>query len=124
MLRGCLSSNGFSLFCSLLSFIFQVASWVLTSPLAQAPVLVRMASSSRTQLSANTHTHTHTHPHRHTHTHMAPTHPLWAIKCMTNSNPNPSGDFVHDVLMLVVVEFIWECLPSAGAVTHPACIQQ
>lgn len=42
---------------------------------------------------------------------------------MTNSNPNPSGDFVHDVLMLVVVEFIWECLHSAEAMTHPASVQ-
>lgn len=65
---------------------------------------------SHTQLSANTHTQTR--------------HPLRTIKYMTNSNPDPSGDFVHDVLMLVVVEFIWECLPSVGAVTHPACIQQ
>lgn len=101
-----------SSFSLLLSSLFhpQVVSWVLISPLAQAPVLVRMTSSSHTQLSANTHTHTW--------------HPLWAIKYMTNSNPNPSGDFVHDVLMFVVVQFIWECLPNAGAVTHPACIQQ
>lgn len=111
---GCLSSNGFLSFCCALYFILQVASWVPTLPLAQAPVLVRKPSSSHTQMSANMHTHSHTY--------MAPTHPLGAIKCMTNTNPNPSGDFVHDVLKLVVVEFIWECLLSAWAVTHPACV--
>lgn len=48
--------------------------------------------------------------------------PTRATECMTNINPNPSGDFIHDALMLVVVEFIWEWLPSAGPVTHPASV--
>lgn len=104
-----------SLLCFARYFILQVASWALTSPLAQAPVLVRTVASPHTQMSTNTHRHIHTH------TFMSPTHPLGSIKCMTNTNPNPSEDFVHDVLKLVVVEFIWECFLGAFAVTHPAC---
>lgn len=66
---GGLSSNGF-----VCLFHLQVVSWVLTSPLVQAPVLVRKSPS-------NTHTHssadTQTRPR---------SHPLGTIKYATHRN--------------------------------------
>lgn len=60
MIGGSLSSNGCVCVCV---FHLQVVSWVLTSPLARAPVLVRK-SSSHAHSSANTQTRARSHPLR------------------------------------------------------------
>lgn len=84
MIGGSLSSNGFVYFF----FHLQVVSWVLTSPLAQAPVLVRKPSS-------HAHSSANTQP-------CARSHPLRAIKYVTNGKPEPpSADFARSPPMSV-----------------------
>lgn len=69
-------------------FHLQVVSWVLTSPLAQAPVPVRKPSS-------HAHSSANTQP-------CACSHPLRAIKYVTNGKPEPpSGDFARSPPMSV-----------------------